>query len=123
MKGMMMAKRSGKGDPLAALLAVAGAVAVIGGAYGSHGATGTAAEWLKTGAIYLMVHAVAGIVAIQAGRRGPAGLFLLGGAIFSGTLFAMALGAPHKLGMITPLGGLAMILGWVWLALTMLRGR
>ena len=120
---MTMAKRSGKGDPLAALLAVAGAVAVIGGAYGAHGATGEAAEWLKTGAIYLMVHAVAGIVAIQTGRRGPAGLFLLGGAIFSGTLFAMAFGAPHKLGMITPLGGLAMILGWVWLALAMLRGR
>ncbi|TZG29078.1 DUF423 domain-containing protein [Sphingomonas montanisoli] len=118
-----MANRSGKGDSLAALLAVAGAVAVIGGAYGSHGATGTAAEWLKTGAIYLMIHAVAGLVAIQAGRRGPAGLFLLGGAVFSGTLFAMAFGAPRMLGAVTPLGGLAMILGWVWLAIAMLRRR
>ncbi|RVT93818.1 DUF423 domain-containing protein [Sphingomonas crocodyli] len=118
-----MAKRSGKGDPLGGLLAVAGAVAVIGGAYGSHGATGAAVEWLKTGALYLMVHAIAGLVAIQLGRRGPAGLFLLGGAVFSGTLFAMSFGAPRILGAVTPLGGLAMILGWVWLAIAMLRGR
>jgi len=110
------------GDPLAALLALSGAVAVIAGAYGAHGAAGKAAEWLTTGAHYQMVHAVAGLVLI--GRsRGAAGLLLLGALIFSGTLYAMALGGPRWLGAITPLGGLAMILGWTWIAIVYLRGR
>ncbi len=110
------------GDPLAALLALSGAIAVIAGAYGSHGATGKAAEWLTTGAHYQMIHAVAGLVVIARGR-GPAGLLLLGAAIFAGTLYAMALGGPKWLGAVTPLGGLAMILGWMWVAVVYLRGR
>ena len=36
---------------------------------------------------------------------------------FSGTLYAMALGAPRWLGAITPIGGLGMMLGWLLLAL------
>ena len=43
--------------------------------------------------------------------------FLLGSALFSGTLYAMALGAPRWLGAITPIGGLGMMLGWLLLAL------
>ena len=110
------------GDPLAALLALSGAVAVIAGAFGAHGASGKAAEWLATGAHYQMIHAVAGLVAIGKGR-GPALLFLLGGLLFAGTLYAMALGGPRWLGAVTPLGGLALILGWMWLAILFLRER
>jgi uncharacterized membrane protein YgdD (TMEM256/DUF423 family) len=109
--------------PLAALLALAGALAVVAGAYGAHGATGEAAAWLDTGATYLMVHAVVGLVALQADRRGAAALFLGGGLLFAGTLFAMALGGPRWLGAITPIGGLGLILGWLWLAASLLRGR
>jgi uncharacterized membrane protein YgdD (TMEM256/DUF423 family) len=36
--------------------------------------------------------------------------------LFAATLYAMALGGPHWLGAITPLGGLAMIAGWLMLA-------
>jgi uncharacterized membrane protein YgdD (TMEM256/DUF423 family) len=110
------------GDPLAALLALSGAIAVIAGAYGAHGAAGKAAQWLGTGAHYQMVHAAAGLLAL--GRsRGAAALLLLGAALFAGTLYAMAFGGPRWLGAVTPLGGLGMILGWVWLAIAWLRGR
>jgi uncharacterized membrane protein YgdD (TMEM256/DUF423 family) len=44
--------------------------------------------------------------------RGAAVLLLMGAAIFSATLYAMAVGAPHWLGAITPIGGTLMIAGW-----------
>jgi uncharacterized membrane protein YgdD (TMEM256/DUF423 family) len=120
-----MARRrgaSGGGDPLAALLALSGAVAVMAGAYGAHGASGKAAAWLATGAEYQIIHAVAGFVVL--GRnRAIAALFLFGALLFSGTLFAMAFGAPRWLGAVTPLGGLGLILAWMWLAVDCLRGR
>ena len=104
-------KRGGRtGDPLAALLALSGAIAVIAGAFAAHGATGKAADWITTGAHYQMIHAVAGLVALGK-SRGPAALFLFGAALFAATLYAMALGGPRWLGAVTPLGGLA---GW-WL--------
>lgn len=117
-----MTRAKGGGDPLAALLALAGAMAVIAGAYGAHGVSGKAAEWLTTGAQYGMIHAVAGLVAL-ARSRAAAALMLLGAVLFAGTLFAMAFGGPKMLGAVTPFGGLAMILGWLWLAVGYLRGR
>lgn len=44
-------------------------------------------------------------------------LFLAGSAIFSGLLYAMVLGGPRILGAIVPIGGTAMIAGWVLLAI------
>jgi uncharacterized membrane protein YgdD (TMEM256/DUF423 family) len=41
--------------------------------------------------------------------------------IFSGSLYAMALGAPRWFGAITPIGGLAFIIGWLWLAWSLAR--
>jgi uncharacterized membrane protein YgdD (TMEM256/DUF423 family) len=40
----------------------------------------------------------------------------LGIIIFSGSLYAMTLGAPRWFGAITPIGGTAFIVGWLWLA-------
>lgn len=114
--------RTSGSDPLAALLALSGAIAVIAGAYGAHGAAGRSAEWLATGAHYQMIHAVAGLAIIGRGR-GPAAMLLFGAALFAGTLYAMAFGGPKWLGAMTPLGGLAMILGWMWMAVVFLRGR
>ena len=67
-------------------------------------------------------HAAAGLAILGRGR-GPAAMLLLGAALFAGTLYAMALGGPKWLGAVTPLGGLAMILGWMWLAVACLRSR
>jgi uncharacterized membrane protein YgdD (TMEM256/DUF423 family) len=103
-------------NPIAVLAALSGALAVAAGAFGAHGAQGDAAEWLKTGAQYQMVHAVAALIAVQMGARGPAWLFLGGALIFAGTLYAMALGQPRWLGAVTPIGGAGLILGWLWLA-------
>lgn len=101
---------------LLALAALSGAIAVGAGAFGAHGASGDAAEWLKTGAHYQLVHAVAALIAAQLGGRGPGWLFIAGGAIFAGTLYLMALGLPRWLGAITPIGGVLLIVGWIWLA-------
>jgi uncharacterized membrane protein YgdD (TMEM256/DUF423 family) len=97
------------------LAALSGAVAVGAGAFGAHGASGEAAEWLKTGGHYQLIHAVAALVAVQMGARGPAWCFVLGGAVFAGTLYLMALGGPRWLGAVTPVGGAALIGGWLWL--------
>lgn len=106
---------------LAILAALSGAIAVGAGAFGAHGAQGEAVEWLKTGGPYQLIHAVAALVALRFEARGPAWLFVIGGAIFAGTLYLMALGAPRWLGAVTPIGGTLLIAGWLWLAWS-LRG-
>ena len=56
------------------------------------------------------------------GARVLAWAFLAGVALFSGSLYALALGGPRLLGAITPLGGLAFMAGWVMLGLGFRRG-
>ncbi len=102
--------------------ALSGALAVGAGAFGAHGAHGEAAEWLKTGAHYQLVHAVVALVAMRLDARGAGWLFVAGGALFAGTLYLMALGAPRWFGAITPIGGALLIAGWLWLAWAGTRG-
>ena len=109
------------GDLLPFLAALSGALAVCAGAFGAHGVTGKAAEWLRTGAEYQMVHVLAALAAVQVRARAAAGLFVGGAAVFAGTLYLMALGWPHWLGAVTPIGGLLLILGWLALAAAALR--
>ncbi len=98
------------------LAALSAALAVAAGAFGAHAAAGEQqAEWLRTGGLYQLVHAVAAI-AIMGVARGPALLLLTGSAIFALTLYAMALGAPRWLGAVTPIGGTLLIGGWLWAA-------
>ncbi|RZF66160.1 DUF423 domain-containing protein [Sphingomonas populi] len=96
--------------------ALSGALAVGAGAFGAHGASGQAQAWLKTGGEYQLIHAVAALVAVQIGARGPGWLFVAGGFVFAGTLYLMALGLPRWLGAVTPIGGVLLIAGWLWLA-------
>lgn len=103
--------------------ALSAAIAIAAGAFGAHGAASpTAADWLRTGAEYQMIHAVAAIVLA---RRAPmvTMTLLVGAAIFALTLYAMALGAPRWLGAITPIGGALLILGWLMLAFAVWRRR
>jgi uncharacterized membrane protein YgdD (TMEM256/DUF423 family) len=109
-------------NALLVLAALSGAIAVGAGAFGAHGASGAAAEWLKTGAQYQLVHAVAALVALRLEARGPAWLFVAGGGLFAVTLYLMAIGAPRWLGAVTPLGGTLLIAGWLWLAWSSARG-
>ncbi len=101
--------------------ALTGALAIAAGAFGAHGASSPqAAEWLRTGGIYQLIHAVAAIALMQTART-PALLMLVGAAIFAFTLYAMALGAPRWFGAITPIGGSLLIVAWLWAAVTFLR--
>jgi uncharacterized membrane protein YgdD (TMEM256/DUF423 family) len=101
---------------LAMIAALSAAVAVAAGAFGAHGASSPqAAEWLRTGGMYQLVHAVAAI-AIMGTSRGAAATLLIGAAIFAFTLYAMALGGPRWLGAVTPIGGTLLIGGWIWAA-------
>lgn len=96
--------------------ALSGAMAVAAGAFGAHGAKGEAVEWLRIGGQYQLVHAIAALVALHLDARGPGWLFVVGGLLFAGSLYVMALGGPRGvMGPITPLGGLTMIVGWLWL--------
>ncbi len=107
-----------------ALAALSGGVSVAVGAFAAHGvADPMAKELLKTGAGYEMTHALAVFAAVfvlQLGgvraRFAPL-LFLLGTLVFSGSLYALALGAPHIVGAITPVGGVMFMAGWAVLAL------
>lgn len=103
-------------NPLVIAAALSGALAVAAGAFGAHGAGERAAEWLRTGGQYQLVHAVAALVAAQIGARGSAWLLLAGALVFAGTLYLMAGGLPRWLGAVTPIGGAMMIGGWLWLA-------
>jgi uncharacterized membrane protein YgdD (TMEM256/DUF423 family) len=105
------------------LAAVSGLLAVAFGAFAAHGVQDPkAAEWLRTGALYQMTHALAVVAALAMARAGArrtglaAALFLAGTALFSGSLYAMAFGGPRLLGAVTPLGGLAFLAGWAVLA-------
>lgn len=114
--------------------AVAGALAVAAGAFGAHAlADRLPVERLatfETGARYLMYHALALVGVALAVARWPAStawfqasgwLFILGMALFSGSLFVLSLTGIRWLGAITPLGGVAFIAGWVSFALAILR--
>jgi len=75
-----------------------------------------------------MYHALALLaVGLAAGRWtspwvGAAGwLFLAGIGIFSGSLYLMALTGTRWLGAVTPIGGVALILGWAALLVGVLR--
>jgi uncharacterized membrane protein YgdD (TMEM256/DUF423 family) len=100
-----------------------GLIGVLLGAFGAHAlkatllARGTAATW-ETAVLYHLVHTVAVFAATMA-LSGPrpwlaraAMSWTLGVILFSGSLYAFALGGPHWLVYVTPFGGLAFLLGW-----------
>lgn len=103
---------------IAIFACLSAALAIGAGAFGAHGVTNPkAVEWLRTGGLYQLVHAVAAL-AILGIARGAAALMLGGAAIFAFTLYAMALGGPKWLGAVTPIGGVLMIAGWLSAAWT-----
>lgn len=103
------------------------------GAFGAHALKARLpaemlATW-NTAVQYHLWHAL-GLIAVGLSAAlvppGPslraAGVLLAAGIVlFSGSLYALALGAPKGLGVLTPLGGIAFLLGWLALALALLR--
>lgn len=105
------------------LAALGGFASVAVGAFAAHGVSDPRTqELLRTGALYGFVHALATFacaplmqLGARAARFAPA-FFLSGVLLFSGSLYALAAGAPRWIGAITPVGGLCFLAGWLILA-------
>ncbi len=110
------------------------ALAVGLGAFGAHALKArlsvemlavwqTAVQYHAWHALGLLAVGLAGHHLEGSWLRAAGWLLLAGIALFSGSLYALALGAPRALGMATPVGGLAFILGWLALALAFISAR
>lgn len=112
---------------LVILAGLAGVTGVAAGAFGAHGlrdrlAPDMLAVW-QTGALYHLLHAVALLAAAALAREAAlarpavwAGIaFSTGIVLFSGSLYLLALTGTRILGAITPVGGVAFMVGWALL--------
>jgi len=111
-----------------AAAALVGLLSVAFGAFAAHGMSDhKAIDWLKTASQYAAVHALAVLAVAGLARggfavvRGTTVAFLVGVVVFSGSLVAMAFGAPRWFGAITPIGGLAFMVGWALVGFSALR--
>lgn len=113
-----------------AIAAINLAIAVALGAFGAHGiksmVNAQQLEWWHTATLYLFIHAlglllVGLLIRLSITTQTTAWLLQAGMIVFAGSLFAMTLGAPRWFGAITPIGGVLMIAGWAWLAVTAFR--
>jgi len=109
------------------IAAISGMLAVILGAFGAHGLkkilTPEMLEVFKTGVQYQFYHTFAllavGILMYFSESKSlkwSANMFIVGIVLFSGSLYALAISGIKILGAITPLGGVAFIVGWILLA-------
>lgn len=114
------------------IAAVNMAIAVALGAFGAHGlediVNAQQLAWWHTATLYLFIHAlgllmIGILIRLHLATQTTAWLLEVGIIIFAGSLYAMTLGAPLWFGAITPIGGLLMIFGWLWLAITAFRAR
>lgn len=109
------------------IAAINGLLAVAAGAFAAHGLQGRldahALTIFETGARYHMYHALAmglaafairGSAAVPA--QAAAGFFLAGIVLFSGSLYLLALTGLRELAFVTPIGGVAFLIGWIALA-------
>jgi uncharacterized membrane protein YgdD (TMEM256/DUF423 family) len=117
-----------------AIGALSAAVAVAAGAFGAHALKArlgpdALAVW-ETAARYQMYHALALVALgpIAQAWRAPAlhaagWLFVAGTVLFSGSLYLLVLTGVRGLGAVTPVGGVALIGGWLCIAWGVARGR
>lgn len=108
------------------------ALATIFGAFGAHALQGRLAPdrlaIYETAVRYHFYHAL-GLLAIGLVARAvdaplvrvSAVLVILGIVLFSGSIYILGFGAPRMLGIITPIGGVALIVGWILFAIGVLR--
>jgi len=109
-------------------------VGVVAGAFGAHALRATLPPALlqafETGVRYQLIHALALFACAWAIDRFAlraavtAGVLLVTGIVlFSGSLYALALTGVRTFGIVTPFGGLALLAGWLVLALGLMRAR
>ena len=114
------------------LAAFLGFLAVALGAFGAHWLRARLGssdlEIWRTGAIYHLVHAAAMLAVALAGERVRRGvlvcwLWTAGIVIFAGSLYLLAATGVRGLGAVTPFGGMALLTGWLVLAVTGVKQR
>ena len=104
-----------------------GFTGVLLGAFAAHGLRGRLTDEMlnvfEVGVRYQIYHALALLVVSLAWSRWPRGefsaagwLFVFGTVVFSGSLYALSLSGVRWLGAVTPIGGLAFLLGWLSMA-------
>ena len=116
-------------------LAIAGALIALATALGAFGAhalksqlTPDKLQVYETAVRYQFLHAL-GLLVIGVLLRSADGqwlrcsamLILAGIILFSGSLYWLTFGAPRLVGVVTPMGGLALIAGWILFAVTVAR--
>lgn len=110
---------------VAIAIALVGGGAVMLGAFGAHALAGVldarGEDLWQTAVGYQLWHALAFSLGAFAAPRGRArrlslAAFLVGIVLFCGSLYALALGAPDAVGIVTPVGGIALVIGWLALA-------
>lgn len=115
-----------------ALGAVFGGLGVVLGAFGAHALRSTLSPddlaTFEIGVRYQMYHALALLAVAWASTRWESGVviaagwaFVVGIVVFSGSLYTLVLTGQRWLGAVTPVGGVAFIVGWALLAWTALR--
>ena len=104
---------------------LSGALAIGLGAFGAHALAGSlddrALGWFDTASRYHLLHSVALLAVALApaagARRAPCEvactLWIAGMIVFSGSLYALAVFDLPRLGAFTPIGGVALIGGWL----------
>lgn len=116
----------------AIVAALLGAAAVALGAFGAHALRdhfdAASMQVWHTAVEYQFWHVLALLAVVALARdcrwrawRVAALAFIAGIILFCGSLYALALGAPKFVGVMTPLGGLCFIIGWVAFAVAVLR--
>ena len=108
--------------------AISGSLVVIMGAFGAHALNEILDDYGKSiynkAVLYHMFHSIAILILglinkiqpeIQLSMAGWS--FVFGIILFSGSLYILAITGIKSLGMITPIGGILFIIGWVFLIL------
>jgi uncharacterized membrane protein YgdD (TMEM256/DUF423 family) len=116
-----------------ALAGVNGFMAVAVGAFAAHAVKAADIKaLLHTGSQYQALHALAALACLgllrgdAAPAKWTAALFGLGGLVFGGSLYMLALSGAKLWGAVTPIGGLLLLAGWalvIWGALAGQIGR
>jgi uncharacterized membrane protein YgdD (TMEM256/DUF423 family) len=108
------------------------ALATIFGAFGAHALqtrlTPDRLSIYETAVRYQFYHSL-GLLAIgllarvtnAAMLRWSALLVVVGILLFSGSIYALSFGAPRLLGVVTPIGGVALLAGWFIFAVVAVR--
>ena len=106
------------------LTALSGAIAVLLGAFAAHSMKQTLTPQMldiyQTGVLYHFIHTVALLAALslplnERSLHWAARCFMLGIVLFCGSLYLIAVSGISVVGIVTPIGGSAFIVGWLLL--------